>query len=229
MKLINTSGVVFLLLFINAYSFGQTAYHSLTPGEQSLALAANIDQKVLEIIRAETDSAFSQLTSVTYVLNQENNSYVRQIVLQAGIVFGADAESSYNIILKLKERLRELGHLIFIHNKDKINNRYTIAVIRSGDQFDIIKISQTNGDRYNISNAEVIDKLQIWHKSYPFEIIGAGGDWVEAIFKVMPVNMEDFANDIYQFCPDVVDGGSGSVKFLAQEMKDTGILYLWWK
>lgn len=50
----------------------------------------------------------------------------------------------------------------------------------------------------------------------------------EAVFKKTPADMDAFAREVYEFCPDVVDQGVGTVHALAREMRKTGALYLWW-
>lgn len=220
----------FLICMLTSGSvFTQIASSQFISLDAELAETANIDFDILQILRSETDSAFSQLTTSSYVFNKEENAYVRTVNKQKGIVFNSDAESAYNLVFKLRDNFFALGHLIFISEEDKAHNIYKIAVIKSSDQFDILRLMQTNGENYNIFNKDVINKLTDWNNKFPFAIIGAGNDWVEAMFQSAPSNAETFANDVYEFCPDVVDSGSGSVKYLADELKDTGILYLWWE
>lgn len=221
---------LFLLwMFASGGVFTQLASSQYLNQDAQLAETADVDFEVMQILRSETDSVFSQLTTISYVFNEMENAYVRTIINQKGIIFSTDAESAYNLVLKLRENLFTLGHLIFISEEDKANNIYKIAVIKSSDQFDILRTMQTNGENYNIYNKDVIEKLSNWNNKFPFIIIGAGNDWVEAMFNISPDNTEAFANDVYEFCPDVVDSGSGSVKYLADEIKGTGILYLWWQ
>lgn len=220
----------FLLgITIPGNTFTQIAGDVYVNEDAQLAETADVDFEIISILRHETDSVFSQLTTTSYIFNQEENAYVRTSIKQKGIVFSTDAENAYNLVLKLREDLFTLGHLIFISEADKAHNIYSIAIIRSSDQFDILRLMQTNGENYNIFNKDVISKLNEWNTKYPFIIIGAGSDWVEAMFDQSPANTENFANEVYEFCPDVVDSGSGSVKYLADEMKDTGVLYLWWQ
>jgi hypothetical protein len=40
--------------------------------------------------------------------------------------------------------------------------------------------------------------------------------------------MLEFAKEVYQFCPDVVDQGTETVEALASERKRTNRVYLWW-
>ena len=216
-------------LFASGGVFTQLASSQYLNQDAQLAESADVDFEIMQILRNETDSVFSQLTTISYVFNETENAYVRTIINQKGIVFSTDAESAYNLVLKLRENLFTLGHLIFISEEDKAHNIYKIAVIKSSDQFDILRTMQTNGENYNILNKDVINRLTEWNNKFPFIIIGAGSDWVEAMFNISPDDTEIFANDVYEFCPDVVDSGSGSVKYLADEMKDTGVLYLWWR
>ncbi len=59
-------------------------------------------------------------------------------------------------------------------------------------------------------------------------VIGAGLDWTEARITRPPADMLPFARAVYQFSPDVVDQGTGSVEELAKEMRRSGTVYLWW-
>jgi hypothetical protein len=38
-------------------------------------------------------------------------------------------------------------------------------------------------------------------------ILGAGFDWVELRFGTLPLNLEEFAEEVYDFCPDTLDQG----------------------
>nr|WP_286180780.1 DUF4253 domain-containing protein [Bacillus sp. ISL-37] len=110
------------------------------------------------------------------------------------------------------------------------SEREKISIIPGTDKFDILRIQQTNGNNYDISNERVISKLKEWYRRYPFIIIGADYDWVEANFEVFPEGkaLKAFAKEIYKFCPDLVEQGSGSINGLIEEMEETRKLYLWW-
>ena len=40
--------------------------------------------------------------------------------------------------------------------------------------------------------------------------------------------MKAFANEVYEFCPDIVDQGVGDVEKLAAGIAATKEVYLWW-
>jgi len=74
----------------------------------------------------------------------------------------------------------------------------------------------------------VIEQYRQWEKQYDLKLVGAGQDWLEAEIRNPPKDWLAFANEVYEFCPDIVDQGTGDVASLAEEMKRSGVVYLWW-
>jgi len=83
----------------------------------------------------------------------------------------------------------------------------------------------TNGWDYDISPKMVIKRIEVWDEQYGRVLVGAGFDWFEAKLQRLPTDIMEFENEVYEFCPDVVEQGTGSVKKLANEMKDGKYLY----
>ncbi|CAM3726853.1 DUF4253 domain-containing protein [Mesobacillus thioparans] len=143
-----------------------------------------------------------------------------------GVCVEVKQDQAEEFVTEMREEMQELGYLPFIcdseHNK--------VCISQVSHQFDILKIQQTNGDNYDISNEMVISKLKEWHHRYPFTIIGADLDWVEASFQGIPNGKElrSFATEMYQFCPDIVEQGAGSINGLMEELKESKKLFLWW-
>ncbi len=75
---------------------------------------------------------------------------------------------------------------------------------------------------------DVIRKLQSWHNSYGIDIYCAETDTIELTLDVVPTDTRTFANEVYEFCPDIVDQGVGSVDVLEEAIKDYQYIYLWW-
>jgi hypothetical protein len=127
-----------------------------------------------------------------------------------------------------RKRLKEKGYLIFTSEDNFSMKNDKVAVLRAKDQFEILLTMQTDGVNYDLDNAMIIEKLKAWNGKAPFEIVGAGMDWLEARFVEQPEDMLAFSEEVYEFCPDVVDQGTETVQALAAEMKKTNTLYLWW-
>ena len=144
----------------------------------------------------------------------------------AGICVKSEQDEAENLVLKLREELKAINHLAFICDSD----REKIGIIPGSDQFEILKLQQTNGDNYDISNSRIISKLKGWYRNYPFTIIGADYDWVEVEFEVLPKGKElkELAGEIAEFCPDIMEQESGSINDLIEEIYETGRLSLWW-
>jgi len=61
----------------------------------------------------------------------------------------------------------------------------------------------------------------------PFIVTGIGFDYMEGHFTGPVKDPQALAKRMYQFCPDIVDQGTGSVDDLARELGN-GNLYFWW-
>jgi hypothetical protein len=85
-----------------------------------------------------------------------------------GVCMEVKQDQAENLVLKMREEMQVLGFLPFICDTE----HKKVCISQVSDQFDIIKIQQTNGDNYDISNEMVISKLKEWHLKYPFTIIG---------------------------------------------------------
>jgi hypothetical protein len=79
-----------------------------------------------------------------------------------------------------------------------------------------------------LDHAKVLERYTQWAEKYGLRLVGAGSDWIEAEFTRPPSDWKVFAAEVYEFCPDVVDQGTGSVPALAEEMKAQNAVYLWW-
>ncbi|WP_226087434.1 DUF4253 domain-containing protein [Mesobacillus sp. S13] len=152
--------------------------------------------------------------------------YSEKPVKIAGVCVKCKQDETELLALELREELKAINYLAFICD----SNREKVAMIPGLDQFEILKIQQTNGDNYDISNSSVISELKEWYRNYPFIIIGASYDWVEVEFEVLPNGKElnSFAREIAEFCPDLVEQGTGSINDLMEEIKGTRKLSLWW-
>ncbi|MBT2636960.1 DUF4253 domain-containing protein [Bacillus sp. ISL-39] len=152
--------------------------------------------------------------------------YTEKRVEIAGIYVDAKQAEAELLVLKLREELMAINYLAFICDSE----REKIGIIPGSDQFEILQLQQTNGDNYNISNERVISKLREWHSSHPITVIGADYDWVEANFDVLPEGKElkTLAREIAEFCPDIVEQGTGSVNGLIEAITETKKMDLWW-
>ncbi|WP_410795624.1 DUF4253 domain-containing protein [Parabacteroides sp. FAFU027] len=67
-----------------------------------------------------------------------------------------------------------------------------------------------------------------WKAKYGLIIIGCSGDWLQIEFDKLPTDLDAFAKEVYEFCPDSVDQGVGTIDKLKQTIKEMKGVWLWW-
>ena len=132
------------------------------------------------------------------------------------------------VLAVLRKKLVPLHYLAFVVEMNEGLKMDKIGVIKGTDQYEILRIMHTDGSEYDISNQDVIDRLKEWEKISSFDIVGADSDWVEIEFKTLPRDLKAFAEDVYDFSPDAVEQGPGSIEGLVKEIRRTNRLFLWW-
>ena len=104
----------------------------------------------------------------------------------------------------------------------------SVAILADTNPYAYLEIVKTNGVNYDVEHADVIERLQDWDEMYGLQLTGAGMDWLLAEFARPPQDWNAFAQEVYEFCPDVVEQGTGSVEALASELRQINGVYLWW-
>jgi hypothetical protein len=64
--------------------------------------------------------------------------------------------------------------------------------------------------------------LKQWEARCKFRVTGAGHDTVDIEFDTLPEDMDAFVRDLYQFCPDLVDQGTGCVHEMVEMIEEGG-------
>ena len=80
----------------------------------------------------------------------------------------------------------------------------------------------TNGINYEISNEDVIVKLTKWDKQYSISVSEIEADRLTVQFDKLPEDLNKFANEIYEFCPDVIDQGYGCIADMIEMSQEHG-------
>lgn len=140
-------------------------------------------------------------------------------------------DTDITILLNLREKLKP-GLVAFIGTtqwlgKEK-NDGAEVVVCLGSSQFDILRIAQSDAINYGMKTEDLIEKLQDYDRNFGINIFHAETDTLEFELVSMPANLTSFAEDIYQFCPDIVNQGCGSISELIEIIKMTGQVSLWW-
>ena len=107
-------------------------------------------------------------------------------------------------------------------------NGVEVVVGNGTSQFDILRIAASDAVNYDKGTEDLIKQLQSWDASFGVDIFQAETDTVQFRLKSMPSDMQSFAQEVYEFCPDIVDQGVGSVEELVEEIRAASAVMLWW-
>ena len=123
------------------------------------------------------------------------------------VVFKVDDGAS--IVERDRKRLLDYGAYLFLAEHGFKLGKDTLGLAKTTDKFKVVQLVGTDGINYDHDNTEVIGWLRELDKDEPFELTGAGFDYVEGFFRQGVHNPKALARRIYAFCPDFVDQGLG--------------------
>jgi hypothetical protein len=158
----------------------------------------------------------------------------------------------YRVIYRNKQKYFNKGYNLFVFEAGGYEHYY-MALVKGKTDIDILKWRQTNGINHNIDNSKLIAKIEQWQQKYDLVLWGCGGDWLRIFFiheepeynsqlgrsnkkyyekrkiwKERTPEFKKFAEEVYEFCPDIVTQGAGNKKNLIETMRQMNGVYLWW-
>ncbi len=215
----NRFTVMFFLVPAVLIMAGAAAPITLSPYAETVAKIIKFDRQILIMVKEESQASIQRL------VGYDENNY--QIIAD-GICVPVPEDRTDMVLDTLRNKLIPLKYMVFVVEMNAGIKTDKIGVLKGTDQYEILRIMHTDGDDYDISNQDVIDRLKEWEKISSFDIIGADNDWVEIEFRTLPKDLKAFTEEVYDFCPDAVDQGPGNPAELAKEIQQTKRLFLWW-
>ena len=92
----------------------------------------------------------------------------------------------------------------------------------ANDPFAMIREAGTAAPNFDLDTDAIIEHLTKWQSLCSFTVTAAGGDRADVEFATFPEDMDAFVRDLYEFCPDLVDQGTGCVHEMVEMMEETG-------
>ncbi len=81
----------------------------------------------------------------------------------------------------------------------------------STSDFDLLREAETSAANYDLTTVDIIGRLTEWQALCGFEVSNAEEDKVEISFESLPKDMDSFVHDLYEFCPNLVEQGTGCI------------------
>jgi hypothetical protein len=111
---------------------------------------------------------------------------------------------------------------------EKYPDGQEIVVASGNSQFAILRVAQSDAVNYDLDTEDLIDKLTEYDRAFGIEIFHAETDTIEFRLMKLPGDVLVFCKDLYEFCPDIVEQGVGTVEALETEFRTTREVLLWW-
>ena len=187
--------------------------HSETP-------ARNLDEAASRLakVTSQTVRAFS-----TRDFGRDEYKKARSVLVPA--------EHAEALLGKVREELGP-GLIAFIGTQnnlaDSAPEAVELVVAEGKTQFDIVRVAASDAINFGKQTEDLIPVLQKWDAEFGIDIFQAGSDTIQLRLRSLPSDLKKFAREVYQFCPDSVDQGVGSVEGLRKEIAESHQLFLWW-
>jgi hypothetical protein len=140
--------------------------------------------------------------------------------------FSFHVHSSKSVDLKnVQAELLPTGCYVFTPDSHRGTELW---VFPTDDRYEVIAAMQTNGANYDLMPQDVIAWMRELAEEQPFTLTGIGGDFLSGEFTTKIKQPKELAERMYEFCPDIVDQGTGDVNGLASELRTSRQLFFWW-
>jgi len=141
------------------------------------------------------------------------------------------ASETEALVFVLRKEL-ERGLVAFVGTSrwlgDEKHEGVEVIVGPGESQLDVVKLARSDAVNYDMGTEEIVAKLKEYDEDFGIDIKRAETDTIVFGLVGWPRDLAAFAGDLYEFCPDIVDQGAGSVEALEEEIEATGRVYLWW-
>ncbi len=160
----------------------------------------------------------------TYDFGRERDEGCLSVVVPAG-----EAEA---LVWRLRDALGP-GLVAFVGTSQWLGDETheegaEVAVGPGGSQLDILRLARSDAANYDMYTEDLVAKLGGYDEEFGIDITHAETDTILFNLVGWPADLAAFARDLYEFCPDIVDQGVGSVEELREVVEATGKVALWW-
>lgn len=103
-----------------------------------------------------------------------------------------------------------------------------LLVLPTSDRWQALLVMGTNGANCGIGPGYLISWLEGLDRRQPFALLSVGHDLLAGRFLGPVLDPQSLAEEMSELCPDIVEQGTGTVEELAEELAQSGRLFLWW-
>jgi hypothetical protein len=209
----------------------ESDHYILKPDERDLCLQQHIDTALVSLIREKSRARLDLFVPDSiWTWDDKTGDYSVRASTLEGIMLEATSADASSLCDYYRKRCNQKGHTIYVYDQNFgiDNEKDKVAIVNTADKYEILRETGTDGINYDIDNDSVISIVKTLDAKYELTLAGCGLDWCLFYIGKNPDNWNAMAKEVYNVCPDVVDQGTGTVEDLGAELKEYGMLYLWW-
>ena len=188
--------------------------------------------------RLEASARKPEFAEVVRLVERETGARAEPLQLEepfeGGVVYKVPAARFEQQVARWQGLVAGKGCFLFrLENHFGIGGQPDLlALVPTADVEEVILLVGTSGNGLEYKGKELLTPdIVAWLRQHaqeqPFQITGVGGDFIEGRYLTPIKDPRGLAAKIYEFCPDVVDQGTGTVERLADELTK-GKLFFWW-
>ncbi|MES2132994.1 MAG: DUF4253 domain-containing protein [Bacteroidota bacterium] len=199
--------------------------------DKKLADSLKIDSTIIMELKQHTTASLEPFHySLSKQFNADHTETELDPIRLNGLVFKEAPARTETLMNELQANFKAKGYFLFKveQNFGIGGNKDVMAILKTTDQYEVIKQIKTDGINYNIDTDSLIKIVKQFDSKYSLSLTGTSGDWCEFKINKEPADWMVFAKEAYAVCPDIVDQGTGTVEALADELKKSKKLYFWW-
>jgi hypothetical protein len=184
----------------------------------------------LEILRFRENAARDEFRKCLAEIEKASGSKPKPLERPGAYTLELDTKKAKAFLDRYHEAYLQKGCYIVLNEQHfGIGGRPdTLLILPTTDKYAVMAFTDVNGANYDIDTILVIKWMKRLEKTHPYLLTGCGFDFLSGRFKDKVADPKALAKAMYDFCPDIVDQGTGSLEALADELAKSNELFFWW-
>ncbi len=138
----------------------------------------------------------------------------------------------FQYLAKVRKKINNENLIAFVGTQMWLGNEkhegFELVVCPGKSKIDALRIAQSNAINYDMETEDLVKWFEEKSKIYDFDIFIANTDTVVIDFLEMPNDVKKFAEEAYEFCPDIVDQNFNTLNAFVESIEATGMVSFWW-
>jgi hypothetical protein len=224
----------------------------LSKDEKNLCQSLGIDKRLAIMIKSDNSCEIKKLPQCNEYGEMDFNDSASGICALFRMKKENSTDDMHRLLYRKKLAYAQKGYNLFFFETENYNEYY-LALSKKKTDIDVLRWRKTNGINHDIDNDDLIAKIEEWKQKYDLVLWGCGRDWLHIFFiheapkyngqlgssnkkfyeksilwdKRTP-KFNKFANEVIEFCPDLLTQVYGTKKKLIEDMKRLNGVYFWW-